>query len=241
MIARMLAARRLRALVALLPLLAGCQAASSHQRGNEPQLGGFDPSQPKELEMVSLPAYVLEPPDELEIAVRPDIPELNQRSATVLIDGNIDLGFAGDVYVAGLTLEQAERKITQQLQRFAPADGGRDKKPLEVSVRLRNGSLSKFYYVIGTVSTQGRFAVSGNDTVLDAILLAGLKSNSQPEKAYLIRPHPNGGPDQVLKIDWCGITKRGDTLTNYQIFPGDRIYVPGGKAPGLLSTLLGGG
>ena len=54
--------------------------------------------------------------------------ELAHRAgATVLIDGNIDLGFAGDVYVAGLTLEQAERKITQQLQRFAPADGGRDK------------------------------------------------------------------------------------------------------------------
>jgi polysaccharide export outer membrane protein len=239
MIARMLAARRLRALIALLPLIAGCQAAS-HQKVNEPQLGGFDPSQPKELEMVSMPPYVLEPPDELEINVRPEIPELNQRSAVIAIDGNIDLGFAGDVYLAGLTLEQAERKITQQLQRFAPADGGRDKKPLEVSVRLRNGSLSKFYYVLGTVSTQGRFPVTGNDTVLDAILQAGLKSNSLPERAYLVRPHPNGGADQVFKIDWCAITKRGDTLTNYQIFPGDRIYVPGGKPPGLLSTLFGG-
>ena len=49
------------------------------------------------------------------------------------------------------------------------------------------------------------------NTVLDAILLAGLKSNSLPEKAYLVRPHPLGGHDQVLKIDWCGIRERGDT------------------------------
>jgi polysaccharide export outer membrane protein len=45
----------------------------------------------------------------------------------------------------------------------------------------------------------------------------------------------------VLKIDWCGIKDRGDTLTNYQVLPGDRIIVPGGKPPGVLQTLLGGG
>ena len=51
---------------------------------------------------------------------------------------------------------------------------------------------------------------------------AGLRTNSLPNKAYLARPHPAGGPDQVLKIDWFGIRDRGDTLTNYQVFPGDR-------------------
>jgi polysaccharide export outer membrane protein len=80
---------------------------------------------------------------------------------------------------------------------------------------------------------------NANDTVLDAILQAGLKSNSLPEKAYLVRPHPLGGQDQVYKIDWFGIRDRGDTLTNYQVFPGDRIVVPGTKPPGLISSLLG--
>ena len=94
--------------------------------------------------------------------------------------------------------------------------------------------------MLGTVTTQGRFPITGNETVLDAILAAGLRTNSLPEKAYLVRPHPAGGPDQVFRIDWFGIKERGDTLTNYQVFPGDRIVVPGGRAPGLLSTLLGG-
>jgi polysaccharide export outer membrane protein len=42
-----------------------------------------------------------------------------------------------------------------------------------------------------------------------------------------------------LKIDWFGIKDRGDTLTNYQILPGDRIVVPGTKPPGLIGSLLG--
>ena len=94
--------------------------------------------------------------------------------------------------------------------------------------------------MLGTVSTQGKFPIKGNETVLDAILQAGLKSNSLPEKAYLVRPHPAGGCDQVLRIDWCAIKERGETITNYQLFPGDRVVVPGTHAPGLIGTLLGG-
>ena len=77
--------------------------------------------------------------------------------------------------------------------------------------------------------------------MVDAILGAGLRSNSLPEKAYLVRPHPNGGRDQVYLIDWENITQHGNTMTNYQVLPGDRIYVPGGKPPSLLGSLLGGG
>ena len=46
--------------------------------------------------------------------------------------------------------------------------------------------------MLGTVANQGRFKAGSNDTVLDAILQAGLKSNSLPEKAYLVRPHALG-------------------------------------------------
>ncbi len=104
-------------------------------------------------------------------------------------------------------------------------------------MRLANGQ-SKYYYVIGEVNTPGRFKVTGNELVLDAIVQAGLKSNSLPEKAYLVRPHPLGGPDQVYRIDWCGIRDRGDTLTNYQIMPGDRIVVPGTTPPSLIRSLI---
>jgi polysaccharide export outer membrane protein len=241
MIARMLSARRRRRIGAFLPLAfavtltaGGCGMMGKHK----PQLGVVDPHQPKELEMVSMPPYVIEPPDELEITVRPASVELPLTTVTVQADGVVDLGFIGDVYLSGLTLSQAEQKIVEHLEPIARQKKVRE--PVEVSVRLVNGSQSKFYYVIGAVTTQGRFPIIGNETVLDAILAAGLRSNSQPEKAYLVRAHPSGAHDHILRVDWCGIKDRGDTLTNYQLFPGDRLIVPGGRPPGLLSSLFGG-
>ena len=245
MTARMLSARGRcvwPSVVGVISVLAsaGCSGlGNEHAKRKVPHPGVVDCSQPRELQMVSMPPYVVEPPDELEVFVRPPVSDLSLSTFTVQSDGNVDMGFPGDVYVAGLTLEQVERKLAMQLTRAAGPRAPRD--GYQVSVRLVNGTQSKFYYVLGTVATQGRFPVSGNETVLDAILTAGLKSNSFPEKAYLVRPHPEGGPDQVLRIDWVSIKDRGETLTNYQIFPGDRIVVPGGKPPGLLRTLLGGG
>ena len=191
--------------------------------------------------MVSMPPYVVEPPDELEISIRPAIADVNFTTLVVQSDGVLDLGYAGDVYVSGLTLAQVETKLAQHLDAFAASRGERSRGPTEVSTRLVNGSQSKFFYVLGTVSNQGRFPVTGNENVLDGIIAAGLRSNSLPQKAYLVRPHPNGAADQILKIDWVGIKERGDATTNYQLFPGDRIVVPGGKPPGLISSLVGGG
>src|SRR4051812_49092935 len=106
----------LRILAVILPSLAGCQGLlGRHAEDKIPQYGEIDPHQPRELQMVSLPVYVVEPPDELEISVRPAFPDLSLTTLTVQSDGNIDLGFAGDVYVAGLTLAQVELKISQHL------------------------------------------------------------------------------------------------------------------------------
>ena len=135
-------------------------------------------------------------------------------------------------------MTEVEERIALHLAGLPKDKDSDTKENYQVSVRLSNNQ-SKYYYVVGAVGNQGRFKSTGNETVLDAILLAGLRSNSLPDKAYLARPHPAGAPDQILKIDWFGIRDRGDTLTNYQIQPGDRIIVPGTKPPGLLGSLLG--
>ncbi len=222
------------ALIFLAAATSGCGMTGKHK----PQPGIIDPHQPRELEMVSMPPYTIEPPDELEISVRPASMDMTTTTATVQADGVVDLGFTGDVYLAGLTLAQAEIKVAEHLEPIAARKKVRE--PIEVSVRLVSGSQSKFYYVLGAVTTQGRFPIQGNETVLDAVLAAGLRSNSNPQKAYLVRPHPPNGHDLILKIDWEGIRDRGDTMTNYQLLPGDRLVVPGGKPPGLLGSLFGG-
>ena len=33
------------------------------------------------------------------------------------------------------------------------------------------------------------------------------------------------GGDQLLPVDWLAITQRGDATTNYQLLPGDRLFV----------------
>lgn len=243
MIARMHQAPCRRTLILLgwvaLTLAPGCAGAGRrHEAGRVPDRGIIDPEQARELGKSSMPRYVVEPPDELDVAIRPSPPDWSLNLVTVQQDGVIDLGFLGDVYVAGLTLEEVEARISQQATMAALHQNLKISQPYRVSVRLAN-SQSKYYYVMGTVNTQGRFPIKGNETVLDAILQAGLKSNSLPEKAYLVRPHPVGGHDQVLWIDWCGIRERGDTLTNYQLFPGDRVVVPGTRPPGLIATLTG--
>jgi polysaccharide export outer membrane protein len=215
----------------------GCGILEQHRNNKIPHLGTYDPTQPRELCKVTLPPYVVEPPDELEVAVKPTLLDLPVTQAVVRSDGVIDLGYYGEVPVSGLTLPDIEALIQAQLTPVAKQKGIQE--PVQVAVRLISSARSKQYYVIGTVNQAGAYPITGNDTVLDGILRAGLRSNSLPDKAYLARPSPVNGPEQVLRIDWERI-KMGDTMTNYQLMPGDRIVVPGGKEPGLLKTVLGG-
>jgi hypothetical protein len=45
------------------------------------------------------------------------------------------------------------------------------------------------------------------------------------KKIWIARPVPNTEEMQILPVDWQGITAEGVTATNYQILPGDRIFV----------------
>jgi polysaccharide export outer membrane protein len=34
-----------------------------------------------------------------------------------------------------------------------------------------------------------------------------------------------GAPPQLLPVDWVSITRRGEMQTNYQLLPGDRLFI----------------
>ena len=72
-----------------------------------------------------------------------------------------------------------------------------------------------------------RVPSTGNETVLDAISqINGLPAVASKERIWVARPAPAGKClYQNLPVDWKGITRSGDTTTNYQVMPGDRIYV----------------
>jgi polysaccharide export outer membrane protein len=137
-------------------------------------------------------------------------------------DGTISLGTYGCVYVTGLTLAEVKRVIELHLSRSVLDP--------EVSVDVFAYN-SKAFYIITDGAGFGqqvyRFPVTGNETVLDAIsLIRGLPPQASRKYIWLARPTPAyAGCVQVFPVDWDAVVQAGSTATNYQIFPGDRIYV----------------
>jgi polysaccharide export outer membrane protein len=136
-------------------------------------------------------------------------------------DGTINLGTYGTVYVTGLTLDQAKAAIEKHLADYLDA-------PL-VSVDVFSYN-SKVYYVITEGAGYGdnvvRLPVTGNETVLDAVSQINGLSRLSSKDIWIARPAPSGvGCDQVLPVDITAIMKGGSTATNYQILPGDRVFI----------------
>ena len=137
-------------------------------------------------------------------------------------DGTVGLGVYGGVYVSGLTLQQARTQIEQHLSQYIY------RPEVSIDVLAYN---SKVYYVITDGGGAGeqvyRIPATGNETVLDAIAgINGLPTVASKGSIWLARPSPNQcGPDQVLTVDWDAIAQGAQAGTNYQVLPGDRIYV----------------
>ena len=137
-------------------------------------------------------------------------------------DGTVNLGVYGNVYVTGLTIDEARAAIEKHLSRHLELPS------IALDVVSYN---SKVYYVItegaGFGDTVIRVPVTGNETVLDAVAtVGGISRLSNKKKIWIARPAPaSGGCDQVLVVDWEGITKGANTTTNYQLLPGDRLFI----------------
>jgi protein involved in polysaccharide export with SLBB domain len=181
---------------------------------------------PRELCKVMQPDYVIEPPDILSIEVLRSLPDRPiPPRALVRPDGTINLGLNGSVRVAGMTLDQAASAIEQHLASTLTIKNPR----VSVDVYAYN---SKVYYVITDGAGFGeqvyRLPSTGNETVLDAVSqIGGLPAVSSKHSVFVARPvGPAAGCGQtVMPVDWPSVTKCGTSATNYQILPGDRIYI----------------
>jgi polysaccharide export outer membrane protein len=211
-------------------------------------------SVPRELDPVNLPEYVIEPPDVLVInaviknpakmAKKDEIPAEEPGetvrslpiqpvygSYAVRPDGTVFLGVYGSVPVAGYTLNQAASAIRATLAQQVERDsGGIKEESLIVVVDVAEYN-SKSYYVITDGGGAGeqvyRFPITGKEFVLDALAnINGLPEVASKRNIWVARRTPfTNQPQQILPVDWVGITQHGVTVTNYQIFPGDRVYV----------------
>lgn len=139
---------------------------------------------------------------------------------TIGPDGYIILGSYGPVYVNGLTVAECRDAIEFHLSKHL------DHPQVAVDMFSYN---SKGYYVIFQSSGTGervlKFPYTGNETVLDALANTdGLQANSS-KRIWVARPVGNSNKPVLLPVDWVDITAYGKPDTNYQLLPGDRLYV----------------
>jgi polysaccharide export outer membrane protein len=201
------------------------------------------PAVPREFEKQSLPPYVVEPPDILLINASNAITlptQPLQGQHLVRPDGTINLGIYGSVFVAGMNLDQVQDVVASVLKARHARRKGEEGKPAEKDMTVDEIKLelqvdvlaynSKVYYIITDGGGYGaqvyRLSATGNETVLDALSqINGLPAVASKKKIWLARATPDHSAPVILPVDWCGIVRNGSAATNYQIFPGDRIYV----------------
>ena len=135
-------------------------------------------------------------------------------------DGTINLGAYGRLVVAGRTVDQIESDV----KAFIDAQ---EKSNETFSVRVVS-RVSKVFYVLGEVNAAG-------------VVPAGRPRDGAGRDPDRRRRHQPGGAAQAsssagprrprvvawyLPVCYREIVQLGDTSTNYQIMPGDRIYIP---------------
>jgi protein involved in polysaccharide export with SLBB domain len=175
---------------------------------------------PRELDKQVQAPYVVEPGDVLLVHTADlDSPVHLPGDQPVLPDGTINLGRYGRVLVAGHTVDEIEGLVRGVIEAQTKNAG-----PVLVRVVTR---VSKVYYVLGEVNAPGSFTLSGRETALDGIIAAGgLTDRASRHNIILSRPTPPGSCRLVLPVCYSEIVQLGDTSTNYQLAPGDRIFVP---------------
>ena len=172
-------------------------------------------------------SYLVEAPDILRI----DVTGLEDGQSVrglhlVRPDGTVNLGAYGEVLVSGSTISSINVAIGVYLKPFVTTG-----KAFQVKVgvyaynsqacyverREPNGSTSVF-----------RFPLTGDTCVLDVLNRDNqLKSLSKDDRITLVRPRKSGAgvSDITFDIDWLGITRNGETRTNYRMQPGDRLVL----------------
>lgn len=160
--------------------------------------------------------YVLGPGDELIILLT----GLNESSVRSKIspEGNLQIPYAGIVYLNGFTIEQATSIIRNKMARVYPAlRGGQS----QLTVNLGN-TRSIRITLVGEVKTPGSYTLSSLSTVFNALYLSGgPKANGSLRNIEVIRNN------RVYKaIDFYSFLQKGLLDGNIRLEDQDVIRIP---------------
>jgi polysaccharide export outer membrane protein len=174
-------------------------------------------------------SYTIGPEDLLEI----DAYNVDELKKTVRVNslGEINLPLVGVLAVRGLTTTEAERLITKKLGKYI--------EETVVTVFIKEYKSQKIT-VVGAVKNPGTFTVTGQQTLIDMLMLSGGISNDSGNTCYILRHAENNGqgndsekvsPEkhaETIIIDIDDLLINGNLALNIPVFSGDVINIPRG-------------
>ncbi|RME37233.1 MAG: polysaccharide export protein [Planctomycetota bacterium] len=165
---------------------------------------------------VSAIEYRVGVPDAIAISA-PRILEIDGEVQRIQPDGKINLRLLGEVKIVGMTAKEIAAKLEVLLSRYYV-----DPK---VSVRVVDYA-SKKYYVTGQVGAAGPKPYTGRDTLIDAVLGAGVNFMSWTSHVKVVRPTRGEDTVRTIKVNVDKMVRTGDWSKNILLEPNDIVYVP---------------
>ncbi len=159
-------------------------------------------------------SYIIGPMDVLEIQVwkEPDF----SRQVLVRPDGRITFPLIDDIQASGMTTLGLKALLTERLKGFVDSP--------EVTVIVIE-SRSKNFYIVGRVNQPGRYPLSPNMTVLQALSVAGGPIPlAHKDNIRIIRR--SEGKEEILRFDYDKVISGKKLEQNILLEPNDTIIVP---------------
>jgi polysaccharide biosynthesis/export protein len=143
-------------------------------------------------------------------------PDASLQSAIVLPTGRISVPLLHEIDVAGLSVPQLEKLLTERFSSLINAP--------EVSVVVL-GMNSKKIYMSGKIKKEGPLPYVYEMTVMQALSEAGgVTDYAKKKNIYVLRTE--NGKQFKLPFDYAAVLKGEHLETNIQLIPGDMIVVP---------------
>ncbi len=158
--------------------------------------------------------YAIGAGDIISIAVWKD--DSMSRQLVVLPDGHISFPLIGRIKAEGKTINQLESEVTKKLNRFIS-------KPVVTVEVIQVNSMQ--IYVIGKVNRPGRFALSDEVDVLQALAMAGgFNTFARRSKVRIFRR--KDGKTDILPFDYDAVADGKHLEQNIFLQRGDVVVVP---------------
>ncbi len=159
--------------------------------------------------------YKLGPEDVLDISVWKE--EELSKQVVVRPDGGISFPLAGNVLVAGKTVDEVQALLTERIEKYVPG--------AVVSVSVIKVAAYKIY-VMGKVNNPGEYVLGSYVSVVKALTLAdGLTPYAKESSIKVIRTMPDG-TEMTLPFNYSQVKAGKKLEQNITLKSGDVVLVP---------------